>query len=74
MTKVSKRVVCLINDSCTLKAKKLPLEGNVASKPLRPTVAKPIRTERKLSKGGCTCKWRMMWVGSGFWHLLNDHV
>lgn len=74
MTKVSKRALCLINDSCISKAKKLPLKGNVASKPLRPTVNKPIRTERKLPKAGCTGKWGMIWVGSGFWHPLNDQI
>lgn len=74
MTKVSKRALCLINDSCTSKAKKLTLKGNVASKPLRPTVDNPIRTERKLSKAGCTTTWGMVWVGSGFWCLFNDQI
>lgn len=37
MKKVFKGAVCLIKDSYTSSAKKLPLKGNVASKLLRVT-------------------------------------
>lgn len=74
MTKVSKRALCLINDSCTLKAKKLPLKGNEASKLLKPTVDKPVRIPRKLSSAGCTAKWGVIWIGSGLWHPLTDQI
>lgn len=74
MTKVSKRALCLINDSCTLKAKKLPLKGNEASKLLKPTVDNPERIARKLLNTGCTAKWGMIWIGSGLWHPLTDRT
>lgn len=74
MTKVSKRALCLINDSCTLKAKKLPLKGNEASKLLKPAVDKPVRIARKLFNAGSTAKWEMLWRDSGLWHPLTDQM
>lgn len=74
MTKVSKRALCLINDSCTLKAKKLSLKGNEASKLLKPTVDKPVRIARKLLNAGSTAKWGMLWIGSGLWHPLIEQI